>query len=903
MALPRRAAYNPGMGTLAGAEIDGWLRDGGLVVAASDRAARAIRSAFHHRRRAEGLAAWPAPCILDWSGFVRAAWEDRALDGRMLLNPAQEQSLWAGIAGSEKHLATVLEGPRHRLAGMAMRAQELLCSYAPRYLRESARSGWDQDAGAFSGWLAAFDKLCQDSNLLSPARAPLELISLLQKDISQRPPILAAGFDRLMPMHKELFNTWGVWKEVTRADRATDTRFYQAIDEQAELDACAQWCMQRLAADRHARLLVITQDISARRGEMERAFLRFNPTGSAPLFEFSLGVPLGRIAVAHAAILLLRWLDGPLEEKEVDWLISTGLAAAGPIESTSLQAYMRALRRRGLERTQWTLEAFVAPRYASEKLPAAWVQRVMQARRRASDAASESRSPVDWAGLVPQLLEEFGLPGEHRLSSAEFQAFRRLEQAVDSCGSLGFDGRRISWKEFLFILARTLDETLFAPESSDAPIQIAGPAESAGLAADAIWFLGTDEDAWPAAGSTHPLLPPQLQREASMPHATPRLDWELARAISARLMTAAPVVQFSYAGQNKDLETRASRLIVQLAGPPQPLSGEMASTPLPPPRTMRIQDFSSIPFPPHRIQGGSSVLTAQSQCPFKAFATARLDARGWERAEPGLTAAQRGQLLHAVLHAVWGGPPQGIRTHEELRGKPDLEAFVENHVQRVLREKMPAGVRERMPRRYLVVEGLRLTRLVTEWLQYEATRLPFTVNETEVDRTIDIDGLALDLRLDRIDKLNDGSLLVIDYKSGDVSPKAWELPRPDDVQLPLYAGFALNPGEELGGLVFAKVRAGERTFAGRVGAANATLFAGLKGNSTLIKSALTAEQLIDWRDYIGQLARDFLGGRADVDPRDYPRTCERCDLQSLCRIQENQDRLQTEDDSEEAGDE
>ena len=33
---------------------------------------------------------------------------------------------------------------------------------------------------------------------------------------------------------------------------------------------------------------------------------------------------------------------------------------------------------------------------------------------------------------------------------------------------------------------------------------------------------------------------------------------------------------------------------------------------------------------------------------------------------------------------------------------------------------------------------------------------------------------------------------MIDYKSGDVSPKSWELPRPDDVQLPLYAGFALD---------------------------------------------------------------------------------------------------------------
>jgi len=55
------------------------------------------------------------------------------------------------------------------------------------------------------------------------------------------------------------------------------------------------------------------------------------------------------------------------------------------------------------------------------------------------------------------------------------------------------------------------------------------------------------------------------------------------------------------------------------------------------------------------------------------------------------------------------------------------------------------------------------------------------------------------VRLDRIDRLNDDSLLVIDYKSGTVSPSSWDLPRPDDVQLPLYAGFALDDGPENAG--------------------------------------------------------------------------------------------------------
>jgi probable DNA repair protein len=882
------------------AEIDAWLRNGALVVTASDRAGRALELAFHRARRAEGLTAWPAPNILDWKSFARAEWEKRALDGRLLLNPAQEQSLWADLAGADRQMATLLEGPRHRLASLAMEAHALLCDYAPRYLRENARSAWQQDAAAFSGWLTAFDQTCRAGNLLSPARLPLELIPLLENSPTgtghaERPPLLLAGFDRILPVQRTLFDAWGSWRQASLDKPASKILFHAASDAQAELTACALWCHRQLAAQPSARLLVVTQDVTSRRGEIERAFLKHTGPAGSPLFEFSLGVPLSQVALPQSAHLLLRWLSVPLAEHELDWLLSTGYAANSE-ESLALQAHMRALRRRSLAQPTWTLASFFG-RHSGQPLPPAWVARMSEAQRLLAEFARRPQNPLEWAELAPRLLASAGWPGTRPLSSAEFQAVRRWNQTLETCGSLAFDGRRVPWPEFLSALARALDETLFAPESRDAPIQIAGPAESAGLTANAVWFLGADEDAWPPRGTTHPLLPPEVQREAGLPHATPQLDWDLAHAITTRLIASAPEVHFSYAKQNAIAEARPSRLVEQLAGPPQPLPPELTPPPSPSPLTVPIEDFSRIPYPPGKVEGGAGVLTAQSQCPFKAFATARLAAQGWEPAEAGLTASQRGILLHAVLHAVWAGPPDGIRSQNQLQ---DLKAqrAVAGLVRRVLREKISAELRQRMPKRYLELEEQRLTRLVNEWLDYEATRISFEVTETEAERTIHLAGLTFDLRLDRIDRLTDNSLLVIDYKSGDVSPKSWELPRPDDVQLPLYAGFALDPNEELGGLVFAKVRAGDLAFAGRVGNAKATLLANLPPNSSLVRNSFSAELLIDWRDHIEQLAKDFLAGRAEVDPREYPKTCERCGLQTLCRIQEHQDQMEAEDDSE-----
>ena len=871
--------------------IDQWIADGGIVIAASDRAARAAQMDYHRRRRAEGAAAWPAPPIQSWTVFVSSAWEQFARDERMILNPAQELELWSDIIGREGHLVSALEASRRRMARLAMDANALLCSHASRFLRASVRSGWDRDASTFSRWLSAFDDACTRSSFVSPSRLAIELIPILEGDSITRAPGLLLGFDRLLPIHKAFFEAWGASQQPEPDPKANDLHFYTARDQESELAACAQWCMSQLSLRPDARLLVISQDIAGRRGEIERAFWRATPTGSSPLFEFSLGVPLLQISLARAAFFFLRWLDDALTETELDWLFACGYLTAGSDESLALQSHMRSLRRRNLARPDWTLDSFLS----SGSLPYTWSRRINHAERLLSAARGRIRTPPEWIALVPDLLRAVGLPSEHTLSSAEFQVWQRWEYALDLSASLGFDGRRITWSDFLSSLERILETTLFAPESTDAPIQIVGPGESAGLTADGIWFLGADEDAWPAPGSAHPLLPLAIQREFGMPHASPRHDAELAASITRRLVASAAVVHFSYASQKEEAEVRPSRVVAQQAGAPRAIPAQLAARRRAEPLTHSFEDTTCVLFSPGKAPGGSSVLTAQSQCPFKAFATARLGAKAWEPAEFGLSASQRGLLLHEVMHVVWSGPPDGFRTLRDLLECTDKHAFVSAHVDRVLAQ-MPDETRRRMPQQYLALEARRLTRVVTEWLDYESKRHPFEVIQTESECTIDIAGLSLDLRLDRTDKLNNGSLLVIDYKTGNVSPRDWDLPRPDDVQLPLYAGFACDAHP--GGLVFAKLRAGDFEFAGRVQNATATLLGDLGRTTGLVKKPLTSKQLEDWRSYIEQLAHDFLAGRAEVDPRDYPKTCDSCGLHAICRIYENRIELEPEEEEE-----
>ena len=73
----------------------------------------------------------------------------------------------------------------------------------------------------------------------------------------------------------------------------------------------------------------------------------------------------------------------------------------------------------------------------------------------------------------------------------------------------------------------------------------------------------------------------------------------------------------------------------------------------------------------------------------------------------------------------------------------------------------------------------------------------------------------------------------------------------------------------------------------------------LASTSALVKSSLTPELKDFWSENIERLARDFLHGRADVDPRDYPDTCKTCDLHAVCRIHENLLMLDDDDEDDE----
>lgn len=880
-------------------QISDALRRGASVVAANARAARVLHLDYAAAQRAAGPSVWPTPAITDWSSWLRDLWQAHAFSvpgAPLLLTPLQERVLWTRCLGES--FAS--------FAPLAADAWSLLSQYQAH---DQRRNPWGlaeeaSDAELFRQWAAAFERECSRHRWLSPSQLETALAPHLA-GLTLPPEILLVGFDRFTPAQRSLLaalesRSIAVAELQTNPLPEAHRSWVAAPDQRGEWAACAAWARRLLLENPDTRIGVLVSSLRALRNPLDRTLRGIllpacddiRRPSVAPPWEFSLGEPLAELPAIHAALLLLRWIARPLPQEEISWLLLSGFVSDTVAHSDALARHDA--RRRGdcvlspertLPQYQRSLAEISGLRGLYARLGE--LERSVTANR----IRDNSRLPSAWTVLIPFLLERAGWPGPRTPDSVQFQALERWQRLLDELALLDFDNARYSYTDFLSLLERHARETVFSPESRDAPIQILGPFESSGQHFDALWFMGADDTRWPQRGSPHPLLPRLLQRKFAMPHATPTDAWNLAQTVTTRLLAAAPHIVFSFAERDAETEYRPSPLIANLFPPgtrperASPAAGEYHPTP----RFHEISDDSgALPWPREQNAGGASILRSQAACPFQAFAARRLAAEPLDAIEWGLDPAEKGKLLHNILERLFS-PAGPLRTQQDLVtaiAENTLPAILDSHIHAAVLALLHAEPDDPWQRAWIAIEKRRLHDRLFAWLTLESQRMPFTVEACEQKLPdVQIGGLRLNLRADRIDLLPDGSRLILDYKSGDVSARSWDGDRPGEPQLPLYAAY--GHVENLSGVLLAKIRAGDIGFDGRLRDARAQLLPGLSPKKPIVSQPYTEALRDEWAVALENLAAEFLRGEAAVEPRDR-NECRLCGRQSLCRIAEHE---------------
>ena len=257
------------------------------------------------------------------------------------------------------------------------------------------------------------------------------------------------------------------------------------------------------------------------------------------------------------------------------------------------------------------------------------------------------------------------------------------------------------------------------------------------------------------------------------------------------------------------------------------------------------------------------MLQDQLECPFRAFARHRLGVRQEREPSEFPDALERGIVLHSVMQRLGNT----YATRKQLLALTTEEIYAA--CEHVLMQQRP------LPDLFVANECARLSALIEQWIAIEELRFPFSIEATEQNYQLSLEGLTFNLRVDRIDRQEE-TLTVFDYKTSTRSINGATKSPPTDLQLPIYS--LLDP--DISNVVYACIGDKEVKATG-VGEQplDATNKGVLKIHSPLMS---WSEQREQWHTTLSELARSIQQGDARVTPQ--KNACRYCDLQSFCRI-------------------
>ena len=852
------------------------LEEGFTVLAPNRRAAHSLRLAHGAHLLAAGQRAWLTPDVLTMRAWLERLWFRVRPTSQRLLSAQQVLVLWERIV-SESPAAIPLLNPSSA-ARAAARSWDLAQAYGIP-LAVIASEGGDE-AEAFAHWAGLFEDHCAAQGWLPPARIVHELArchalppTRIQLALGQEPtPAERALLQRLVEQGSLL-------REDPAPGLSGPTRVFAAADAEQEVLCAARWARDQIEAGYKSIGLVVPA-LAARRQVLRRVLEDVFVPASRRSGEGVRSVPfvieasgtLTEFPIVRTAMDLLALVKGGAPATTAGRLLRSPFLAGFAAEGSS-----RALADARL-RSQRTEEVDVS---ALERLAGATACPVLATHLAGMCAAlprsAEVATASEWAVRFLSLWTASGWPGDRVPNSDEQQTLAKLNDALSGFGGLDDLLGKLTFQAALAQFQQWVSSTAFEPQTLPAPITVVDPDSVSGMRFEALWIMGCEAARLPPAPEPDPFLPLRLQQRAGIPDASAVATRERAERDFAALRGIADQVVCSWSRHVDDAEQTPSPLLDGL----EALTESIDATPTlggwlqeQRPVLDRLDDDVAPAVPTGRASGGARIVELQAACAFRAQAELRLGARPLEKVSPGVDARERGNLLHKALESLWS----------EFRGQQGLLAIppdsLRERVFRTLDRLSVPLLRGASPHRarLLRIEVDIATRKLCELLALERDRQPFRVLERpEYAETYTAAGLTLDLKIDRIDVLDDqGGEVVIDYKTGQSSqPSKWWGDRPEQPQLPLYA---VARRARLAAVTFALLNAKESGFSG---------VAERDGILPGVRQAKGEWQglLDDWQRAVDGLIGGYARGDARVDP--LPQACKNCHLAGLCRIHES----------------
>ena len=776
-----------------------------LVITASRRLTRVLKSAYDKQQIVLGREVWRSPDIRyldDWlSSIVNSTPEAMPT----VVNAHASSVVW------ERCLKAQTGDQVLNLGGLVRQArqtwQRLQQWQVP--LNEVSSSARSQDERIFAAAARHYQAIFEENNWLDTEQLSGSVSELVSNGMVAVPDrIVHAGFDRLTPAIENLFavlaNTACLVSAAPPNDSGADVSVSMYEDVQAELRAAGAWARDEMTKNSGSVIAVISSSLD-RDGVASERLIR---EGVAPGWQYgaaelrnavnsSYGRRLSDYPAIAIALLLLRWAYRDLSFADISVLMRSQYFAGR--EMAGRAEFELILRR--LPDQPWTPSAIVHLFKNRAADAAKWLEAIeaLSSFRKSVDGKAD---PAKWADKIDALLSGLGWPGSATLDSDEFQLLNRWRELLNDLARLSIVCQTMTFAEASSRLGALANETIYQPESRAAALQLLGPLEAAGMRFDSLWISGLEADSWPAVAHPLSLISRTLQRQYSMPDATPDDTLEYSRRVLGRLLRSGDRVILSWPRSNGESENSVSPLIAAHANADQDTARDPGWHALDLIGSIRIDSSADDPVPPvgkdEVVAGGAYTIQRQVTEPFSAFAHGRLRVSKLDVVATGLSPLMRGSLIHNALHTLFSDTP----SQNEIRRWTDTDTSerIRNAIDSSL--KKYSWHADPVLRRILSLERDRLGNLVRNFIEEELARPAFQIDDVEYEIEYQQFGTQLKLRADRIDRLPDGSVLITDYKTGQPKNLLNREGEPRDLQLVVYS-CALD--ERIGGLLIINV--------------------------------------------------------------------------------------------------
>jgi probable DNA repair protein len=866
-----------------------------LIICATARLVRGMALRAQQHAASQNRAQWSAA-----QATTLALWLDDVIEQANLLgllpdealpltklSALAEAHLWEQAINDclAKHEARALFDVR-AMAQTAIEAHDLMLNWQISDA-DINHDFMSQETRQFLRWRSVFVSLCHSQQAMPASQLMAQQIALLgqhqaasQASINLPKRIELAGFDRITPLEQGLFDClagYGITIEraANKYPSSAQVTCYGLADLQEECRAAVAWAQQQLAAHPQAQLAIVSPVLGhVRRLLTDLLDDAFHPQtlhGSAlelpRCYDFSLGLALAEYPLVASALQLLSLAShkASLQFEQVSALLLDHYW--GQPAERDARARLDAHLRKHLN-ASYRLDGLIKQVARCENDGWALSGLLAQLKQIAVFQAKPKQWPSAWLADFTGLLSDLAWAQTRPLSSHEYQTqqafYKSLQELAGLDDLMGKVSAQAAWQK-VSVLMRS---TVFQPEArGDTHIQLLGLLETPALQLDAIWVMNMNDQHSPAPVKLNPLLPAQVQRDLATPNASAAVQSQFAALVQQRLLHSAVKVVFSYALQEGDRVLRASPLLAglphsQASLPSMITLAERLAVPL---RMEYLDDSLAPPLSvDEKISGGVKLLATQAVCPAWAFYQYRLGAGKLQTPVDGLDSMTRGSLLHQVLQFFW----QDCQTLSRLQAmtveerRLGIDAAIAKGIEAYRLEGQAY-----LPPQVLQIEQKRLHQVLNDSLDLECQRADFSVQECEKKFNLNLDGLPLNLSIDRIDCLTDGRLVVIDYKTGNrVDFKSWADERIAEPQLPIYAVLALQ-GQDVAAVCFAKVRSDECKFSGL--AAEAGLLPKVlelsNGRNKAFKNFTDWSALLDhWHASLKAIAAEIKAGEASV---------------------------------------